>query len=115
MNTLSEPPDHVWFRGPEISPWLGWGDHANDLVNYSGENGMRLALEQAKTAVEMMLYDPGHRYGDFMCGNGFEDEEDRVVEEMKANGTWVEPICFFHKREVKWECNNWEECWRAWP
>jgi hypothetical protein len=74
-----------------------------------------LALEQVRTAIEMMLYDPGYRHGDFICGNGFDEEEDRVIKEMKANGTWVEPIYPFHKRKVKWECRNWGKCWRAWP
>jgi hypothetical protein len=115
MNTLSEPPGHVWFLGPEVRPWLEWRDHTNDLVNYTGENGTKLALEQARTAAEMMLYDPGYRYGDFICGNGLQDEENKVIEEMKANGTWVALIYPFHKRKVKWECRNWEECWRAWP
>ena len=71
-----------------------------------------MALGHARAAVEMMEYDPGHKYGDFHCGTYFVEEEMRIAAEMEANGAWVEPI---HKMRVKWECKNWEECWRAWP
>ena len=42
----------------------------------------------------------------------FVEEHMRIAAEMKANGTWVESM---YKMRVKWECQNWEECWRAWP
>jgi hypothetical protein len=71
-----------------------------------------MALGHTRAAVEMMEYGPGYRYGDFYCGTYFVEEEMRIAAEMKANGTWVEPI---YKMRVKWECQNWEECWRAWP
>jgi hypothetical protein len=110
MDTLE--PGRVWIYGPEVSPWTEWHDHSNDEVNYGGENGTTLALESARALVEMMEYDPEYRYGDFICGTPFVEEEMRIEREMKANGTWVEPI---YKKRVKWECSNWEECWRAWP
>jgi hypothetical protein len=42
----------------------------------------------------------------------FVEEQMRIAAEMKANGTWVESM---YKMRVKWESQNWEECWRAWP
>ncbi len=102
------------FVGPYPSPWVEWYDHSNDSVDYGGENGIRLAREQARKGAEMMEYDPYYRYGDFICGTGLMEEEWRIEEEMKANGTWVEPL-YSSKVKVPWECRGWEECWRAWP
>ncbi|KAE9375983.1 hypothetical protein N431DRAFT_208856 [Stipitochalara longipes BDJ] len=112
MDTLATPAGDVWFYGPEIKPWLDWRDHSNDNVRYGGDNGTKMALRLARAAVEMMEYDPEYRYGDFICGTPFVEEEMRIEAEMKANGTWVEPI---YKKRVNWECRNWGECWRAWP
>jgi hypothetical protein len=42
----------------------------------------------------------------------FVEEQMRIAAEMKASGTWVDSM---YKMRVKWECQNWEECWRAWP
>jgi hypothetical protein len=114
MNSLAAPEEKAGLIGPYPSPWIDWYDHSNDRVNYSGENGTKLAQEQARKGAEMMEHDPAHRYGDFVCGYDYIDEELRIMEEMKANGTWVEPL-YSSKVKVPWECRNWEECWRAWP
>jgi hypothetical protein len=74
MNTLAALPGNVWFAGPEVSPWIERRDHSNDLINYGGEDGTRMALGHARAADEMMEYDPGYRYGDFHCGTYFVEE-----------------------------------------
>lgn len=114
MNSLAAPEEKAGLVGPYASPWVDWYDHSNDHINYGGENGTKLAQEQARKGAEMMEHDPANRYGDFVCGNGYIDEELRIMEEMKANGTWVEPL-YSSKVKVPWECRNWEGCWRAWP
>lgn len=112
MNSLSDTDEGFWFVGPDTRPWADWDDHANDMLDYGGENGTKMAFEQAKKGAEMMEFDWGYRYGDFYCGTYLVEEEMRVRSEMIANGTWVEPA---RKMTVPWECRNWEECWRAWP
>lgn len=72
-------------------PGMDWSDHANDVRDYSGEPGTVFAFEQARKLVEMKVFDPIYRYGDFVCGTYLVKEDSRIMEEMKANGTWVEP------------------------
>jgi hypothetical protein len=114
MNSLVASEEEASFVGPVPSPWVDWYDHTNNYLNRSGEKGTELAREQARKGAEMMEYDPYYRYGDFICGNGWSDDQRLIMEEMKENGTWVEPL-YWSKVKVPWECRNWEECWRAWP
>ncbi|RFU32377.1 hypothetical protein B7463_g3983, partial [Scytalidium lignicola] len=114
MASLAAPGESAEFRGPYSSPQVDWYSHSNDHVNYGGEDGLKLAQEQAIKGAEMVEMDAAHRHGEFICGNYYMKEELRIMEEMKANGTWVEPL-YSSKVQVPWECKNWEECWRAWP
>ena len=106
MNSLNMT-IHYGYYDLQPRPWNAWHNHSNDVVDYSGENGIRLAFEQAKAGVEMMEYDPYYRYGDFVCGTSFVEEAMRVEREMRANGTWVDPL---RKRELEWECRSWSQC-----
>ena len=103
---------HYHQYGLQAMPWIEWHNHSNDEQDYSGENGTALAFEQARNYAEMMEYDPSYRYGDFICGTALVDEERRIKEELKANGTWVEPP---RKGDLEFECQNWRQCWTAWP
>ena len=111
MNSLNMS-SHYGHYELEQRPWMDWYNHSNDVVDYSGEEGTRLAFEQAKAGVEMMEYDPYYRYGDFICGTPIVEEAMRAEEEMKASGTWVEPP---RKLSLDWDCRSWSQCWRAWP
>jgi hypothetical protein len=76
-----------------------------------------MAFEQARAEVAMVEFDSEDRYPGFLCRNGVTDYHYMVMQNMKAAGTWVEsPIPVErNKKSVKWQCQNWEECWRAWP
>ena len=117
VDTLAPPPHQAWFFGPHTRPWLEWNDNSNDFVDYSGEAGMKMAFEQARAEVAMVEFDSEDGYPRFLCGNGVADYNYMVMQNMKAAGTWVEPPIPVerNKKRVKWQCQNWEECWRAWP
>jgi hypothetical protein len=76
-----------------------------------------LAFEQARAEVAMVEFDSKDRYPRFLCGNGVADYNYMVMQNVKAVGTWVEPPIPVerNKKRVEWQCQNWEECWRAWP
>lgn len=114
LGALNMSRDYGYYSH-SIRPWAVWHDHANDERDYSGDEGTALAFEQARVGAEMMDFDPDYRYGDFICGNGLWEDEARVVEEMKANGTWVEPPEPPRKAVLEWRCRSWGMCLKAKP
>jgi hypothetical protein len=103
---------HYGYYSMIQRPSYEWYDHANDVADYSGAEGIRMAFGEARREVEMNEYEYGYRHGDFVCGTPFVEEYEREKAEMIKNGTWVEPSQI---EEVEWDCESWAECWRAYP
>jgi len=71
MNSLSNADEGFWFIRPDKRPWNDWDDGSNDMLDNYGENGTKMAFEQARKGAEMTNFDWGYRYGDFYCRMGY--------------------------------------------
>jgi hypothetical protein len=93
-----------------VLPPNRWYSHSNDERDYSGDNGTKLAFEQARHNVAMSEFVKRYRPGDYRCGTGDFARRMKEVKEMKMNGTWVEPPV---KGVLDFECSSWRQCWRT--